>query len=68
MFNYLSISSDGIIEGIEYLENKNQAFLQRIKCHSERFSGCKTPFLKNIFERFVIESERLKILMIKKCS
>jgi putative glutamine amidotransferase len=51
-------SPDGIIEGIEWLEKKNKAFLLGIQWHPERMKDRESPFVKNILLRFKEETER----------
>ena len=46
-------SPDGIIEGIEYLNKDDRAFLLGIQWHPERFDDFESPYSKSILLSFV---------------
>ncbi len=51
-----SKSPDGIIEGIEFEDKTNKAFMIGIQWHPERLSDFDSPFSKNIIARFAKET------------
>ncbi len=48
-----SISSDGIIEGIERKEKKSAPFFQLVQWHPERMTDQQSPFSRNVKLRFL---------------
>lgn len=51
-------SSDGIIEGIEWAEKENKAFMLGVQWHPERFMDKSDPFSRNIIEKFKEETNK----------
>jgi putative glutamine amidotransferase len=48
-----SISDDGIVEGIEYLNKKDKPFFQLVQWHPERMVDLENPFSKKIKLAFI---------------
>jgi len=51
-------ADDGIIEAVEWDDKTGKPFMMCIQWHPERTTDKESPFSKNIFEKFKIETEK----------
>jgi putative glutamine amidotransferase len=56
-----SISSNGVVEGLERKDSRNKPFLLLIQWHPERMTDADSTFSKNIREVFISEVRKSKV-------